>query len=237
MGIIRTYREYFWSPNQPWASVRSLVPQGLRVLHSGLMCSLRIKVSGFAPVAPYMDGEHEIGAVLVLWHDHTLPTLHLYRDKNIGTLMSRSRAGQLQAAFWRLHGFPTTWGSSTRPREAVQALREAVKTLKNGQCFAFTPDGPKGPRHVAQSGAVWIASNAGAPIIPIGVACSRPWLLATWDKYLVPGFGSRLQVHFGAPMWVPPKLSREETEAWRKRVQSAIDDADAQAARRLQSAK
>ena len=143
--------------------------------------------------------------------------------------MSKSRAGRMQAAFWRLHEFPTTWGSSTRPREAVAALRDAAKVLKGGQCFAFTPDGPKGPRHKAQPGAVWIASNSGAPVLPIGVASSREWRLPTWDKYLIPKPFARVHVHMGAPLHIPPKLSREETEAWRQRMELALKEAQIQA--------
>ncbi len=166
-----------------------------------------------------------MGALIVTWHDLTLTPLHFLRHKNIGVLMSRSRAGGMQAAFWRLYGWPTVWGSSTRKREGVQALREVLRLLRAGQSFALTPDGPKGPRHRAQPGVVYLASHAPAIIIPLGVAADRAWYLPTWDRYLIPRPWSRVHVHLGAPLEIPPQLSKLEMADWQTRVEAALDQA------------
>jgi hypothetical protein len=231
-----SFRHYFWTPGEPWRSVRSwLVPRLLQVAHSGLMCTLRISVTGGAPLPEILDNpQRELGALLVTWHDLSFLPLHFFRHRNIGVMMSHSRAGQMQAAFWNLYGFPTVWGS-TKKREGVTALREVLRSLRTGQTFAFTPDGPKGPRHKAQPGVVYLASKAPALVIPIGVAASRCWHLPTWDRYLIPKPFARIHIHLGEPVQVSPNLSREETETWRARIEAELNRANQDAQRHLQN--
>jgi lysophospholipid acyltransferase (LPLAT)-like uncharacterized protein len=232
------FRHYFWTPGEPWRTVRSwLVPRTLRVLHSTLMNTLRISVTGGAQLPQFLDNpQREQGALLVTWHDLTFMPLHLLRNKNIGVMMSASRAGQMQAAFWRLYGWPTVWGS-TKKREGIKAVREVIRLLRTGQSFAFTPDGPKGPRHHAQPGVIYFASNAPAVIIPFGVAASSAWNLPTWDRYLIPKPFSRVHIHLGEALTVPPQLSREEMEEWRLRVQSELDQVNEVARQHLENQK
>jgi lysophospholipid acyltransferase (LPLAT)-like uncharacterized protein len=188
------------------------------------MLSLRISVSGGAQLPGILDEPRERGVLFVCWHDHTFVPLHVCRRKNIGVMMSRSRTGQIQAAFWRLHGWPTVWGSAKK-REGILALRETLRLLRSGQSLAFTPDGPKGPRHEAKPGVVYMASNAPAAIIPLGVASNRFWQLPTWDRYLIPKPFARVHIHLGQPLEVPPNLSKDDMAQWQARVQDAISAA------------
>lgn len=227
------FKHYFWTTGEPWRSIRSwALPRFLRVLHSVLMCTLRITASGFEQGRPFVENNEGHGALFVLWHDHTLLPLHLFRNKNIGVMISRSRSGQVQAAFWNLYGWPTVWGS-TRKREGIQALRELLRLLRGGQSFGFTPDGPKGPRHKAQPGVLYLATHAPAAVMPIGVAAANAWRLPTWDRYLIPKPFSRVHVHLGAPLDLPDDIPREATEQWQRFIEEAIDCADTAAARAL----
>jgi lysophospholipid acyltransferase (LPLAT)-like uncharacterized protein len=224
-----SFRDYFWSRGEPWNSMRSSgVPLLFEATHSILMLSLRLSVSGAAQLPAILDRPEddlpERGALFCCWHDHTLLPLHLFRHKRIAVMMSRSRAGQMQAAFWRRYGWPTIWGSSKK-REGIQALREVVRTLRAGQSCAFTPDGPKGPRRRAHSGIVYLASNAPAAIIPLGVAADSAWKLPTWDRYLIPKPFARVHVHLGEPLLIPPAIPKAEMAAWQERVEEEIDRA------------
>lgn len=228
---MKAFRYYFWTMGEPWNSIRSwALPQLLRVIHSVLMCTLRISTSGVKNSIIAISQPQ--GVIFVTWHDLTLMPLHLFRDKNVGVMMSHSRSGQMQAAFWRLYGWPTLWGS-TKKREGIRALREMLRLLRSGQSFAFTPDGPKGPRHQAYPGVIYLASNAPAKLLPLGVAASSYWRLPTWDKYLIPKPFARVHVHIGEGVELPGDISRDQTAVWQERVKDLIDEASAEAERHL----
>jgi lysophospholipid acyltransferase (LPLAT)-like uncharacterized protein len=230
---MRKFRRYFWSTGEPWNSIRSwFLPQFLRVMHSLLMSTLKITTSGAGRSALLLD--KEIGIIYVTWHDLTLMPLHIFRHKNIGVMMSTSHSGQIQAAFWRMYGWPTTWGS-TKKREGIRALREVIRLLRSGRSFAFTVDGPKGPRHQAHAGAIYLASNAPTVVIPLGVAASHYWQLPSWDKYLIPKPFAEVHVHIGAALKVPENLSRDETAKWQEKLAEIINEANSEAQRQLDS--
>lgn len=228
---MRGFRHYFWTPGKPWSTLRQwFVPRLLRAIHSTLMCTLKISTSGAQQSLAHLDGE--MGVLFVTWHDLTLMPLHMFRHLGVGTMMSTSRSGRIQAAFFRLYGWPTVWGS-TKKREGIKALREVLRSLRAGQSFAFTPDGPKGPRHQAHPGVVYLASNAPTVLMPLGVAASNYWNLPTWDKYLIPKPFSRVHLHFGDPLALPADISREDMPRWQARITDVINEALAEAEQKI----
>lgn len=194
------------------------------------MCTLRISTSGVRQADALLN--QEIGVVFVTWHDLTLMPLHIFRHKNIGVIMSTSRSGRIQAALFRMYGWPTTWGS-TNKREGIKALREVLRLLRAGRSFAFTPDGPKGPRHQAHPGAIYLTSNAPTVLMTLTVAASSYWQLPTWDRYLIPKPFARVHVHIGDPVTVPTEIPREAMEQWQHSLTTMIEEAAVEASRQL----
>lgn len=225
-------RDAFWTPASPWGAVRTwVVPRFFEAWHSALTCTWKISSTGFSRGLPLILEKNE-GALLVCWHDKTLVPLHFLRDQNLAGMISTSRAGQLQGAFWARYGWRIVWGS-TKKRQGILALREAMRLLREGQSFAFTPDGPKGPRHKAQAGVVYMASNAPAVILPIGVGASRAWTLSTWDKHLIPKPFAHVHLHMGAPLRLPADIPKNEMPHWLQVVEDAIESADREAQRQV----
>jgi len=104
-------------------------------------------------------------------------------------------------------------------------LREVIKLLRTGQSFAFTPDGPRGPRHQVQPGVIFMATHAPTVIMPLGVAVSTAWRLPTWDQYMIPRPFARVHVHVGEALEIPPNLPRDEIEKWRGLLEEALNQA------------
>lgn len=229
-------RDFFWSQDWPWRGIRSYtVPRLLRLFHAGLMATVRLSTTGVHHMRPFLQKADagSSGALFVLWHDHTLVPLHLFRGQNIGVMMSTSRAGRMQAAFWSLYGWRIVWGSS-RKKEGITAVREVLRLVREGANCGFTPDGPKGPRHSAHGGVVYLASKAPAVVLPIAVAASDAWQLSTWDKYLIPKPFSRVHLNVGEPLHVPANLAREENEMWRVRIETALNESHRQAQKEVE---
>jgi len=223
-------RHYFWSKGEPWNSVRSwLLPQILRAAHAALMCTVRITTSGVQQARPFLEGENEgTGAIFLVWHDSMFMPMHLFRRKKMSVIASHSHSGQVAAATFGLYGMSVIWGS-TKKREGIQALRDALKVLKAGDSIGFTPDGPIGPRHHAQPGGVYLASNAPSTALPLGVAASSCWRLPTWDRHFIPKPFSRVHMHLGEPLTPPPNLTREETAEWQRTFTEAMEVAEQEA--------
>ena len=112
-------------------------------------------------------------------------------------------------------------------------MRALLAHAASGCDFGITPDGPRGPRHVFQVGAVYLASQSGLPIVPMTVSYHRFWRLKSWDQFQVPWPFSWGVLHVGEGITVPPNLDAAGLEVWRVRLETVLrkhmDDTDARA--------
>lgn len=111
------------------------------------------------------------GYVMAFWHNHLLLMVHARFRRPITALISQHRDGELIARTVGLLGARSARGSTTRGGSA--ALRESLRIANAGGTIAITPDGPKGPRHVAQPGAIALAQAARIPIIPVAFLAKK----------------------------------------------------------------
>ncbi len=109
--------------------------------------------------------------ILAFWHGRQLMLPLCYGGSRLYILISEHRDGELIHRIVRRFGFDTIRGSSTRG--GVRALRQLVRLGRSGVDLAVTPDGPRGPRCVAQPGVVELAKLTGLPILPLTVAASK----------------------------------------------------------------
>ncbi|MBI3452918.1 MAG: lysophospholipid acyltransferase family protein [Rhodospirillales bacterium] len=136
-------------------------------------------------------------------------------------LISRHRDGRLIARTIALLGFPTITGSSSRG--GATALREIVRTLKDGDCVCVTPDGPRGPRMRAAPGLVAAARLAGVPVIPATFSTTRGRELGSWDRLLFALPFGRIVFVIGEPVEVPPDADEAALEAARATVEARLN--------------
>jgi len=141
--------------------------------------------------------------VYAFWHAHQLLAMYHFRNFGIRVLVSRSQDGDYIAGALKHFGFGTVRSSTSSGK--VAALRGLARELKHRQHVAITPDGPRGPVHRAQAGAVFLAAMTGAPLVPFGCAVDRAWRLRSWDRFEIPKPFGRAVIAFGEPLNVPSK--------------------------------
>jgi lysophospholipid acyltransferase (LPLAT)-like uncharacterized protein len=213
------------------ALVSGVLPMVAALAVRALGVTLSVRAEGLEPMRPlWRTGRPLIYAV---WHGRILlvPWLNarLRRTdgaRDVRVLASRSRDGELIAAFVRRFGLQVVRGSSSRG--GVAALRALARALQAGQDVGVVPDGPRGPSCRAQAGIVSLAATTGAPIVPLGVSARPARRLRSWDRFMVPTPFARCAVVFGPAVRV---TRDDDREAVRVRVERALEDATAAADR------
>ena len=187
------------------------------VVLSGLMRTVTVHIDADAE-AGRMRAEGQ-GALYAFWHGRMLPLIFLHRERAGVVLVSQHRDGEAIARVVVKLGYIAARGSTTRG--GAKALLELVRLAREGRDIGVTPDGPRGPREVAQNGVISAARQTGLPIIPVATACDRAWEVRSWDRFTVPKPFSNVFVRYGAPIWIPHDANDGHLET----VQSGMDDA------------
>ena len=89
--------------------------------------------------------------IFCLWHNRLALSMVVHRryPGPLAALISASKDGALLAAVLGKFGVVSVRGSSSR--RGPQALLELASQAERGYDLAITPDGPRGPRYVAQT--------------------------------------------------------------------------------------
>ena len=177
-----------------------------------------------ATAALIRDGRPFIGA---FWHGRLLMIYPAWRRvlAELGAsqrrqpfvISSAHGDGQLIQLAVNRFGLKTLWGSSRRG--GAKVLREAQRTLAEGDIVVMTPDGPRGPRMRAQPGVAYLAVSTGLPVVPITFAARRHRLIGSWDRFMLIWPFARGVVAFGEP--IPPSPG-DDTEAQRRRIEERM---------------
>lgn len=165
-----------WIPPIAAAFIR-LLYASLRVRHVHLEGIERLNQSD----RPY---------ILAFWHGHLLLMCYARFRRPLRAMISQHRDGEIIARTLARFDVDSARGSTTRG--GISAMRELMRTVAAGERIAFTPDGPRGPRRIAQPGVIAAARLTGAPIVPVAVIAKK-------KSSFAPGIGSR----FPSPSRVP----------------------------------
>jgi lysophospholipid acyltransferase (LPLAT)-like uncharacterized protein len=156
-----------------------------------------------------VDGRHHYDTIVqsgrqpifAFWHGRILPATLFWRDRGIVVLTSENFDGEWIARIIGRFGYRTSRGSSSRG--GVRGLVRLTREIRSGKPAGFTIDGPRGPAHVAQPGAVWLAGATGHPLLPFHIESSRFWTARSWDRTQVPKPFSTVAIAIGEPIHVP----------------------------------
>src|SRR5882672_4430331 len=163
------------------------IKQRLLIRAADLACYLLIKFVGWTTRFEVAGWEHFEAAtknggapIYAAWHECIYLGVYFWRGRRIVYMTSRSFDGEYIARFLQRFGFGAVRGSSSRG--GPRALIEMTRLVRKGIQVGFTVDGPRGPCHVAQPGAVLLAKKTGQPILPFHVTAAWRWRPASWDR-------------------------------------------------------
>lgn len=201
-------------PVQPQPQTRTLIDWRTRlaiVLGGWLLRVLgitwRVRVYGREWLLARPAGTAPV--VYTLWHGQMLPLLWAHKART-GVIVSEHKDGEIIARIIALFGLFGVRGSSSRG--GTRALLESVQVVKQGTDMAFTPDGPRGPRHSFAPGALMLSNRAQVPLVTITGFVDRKWQLKSWDGFEIPKPFARITVLYGEPRMVDAPDARAAAE-------------------------
>lgn len=183
--------------------------------------TLRFTEVGRDKVDELWDAETPM--VFALWHDELFPLMHVRRQLEAIAVVSQSSDGELLAQVLEKLGLKTARGSSSRG--GVKALLKVAKMMRDTRYLAvITVDGPRGPRHEAKEGAVFLAQRGKAKVVPVRIGMSKSYIFQkAWDKFQVPLPFAKIKIIFGEPYDLGEgDLNAEFLETERQRLENKL---------------
>lgn len=154
--------------------------------------------------------------IVALWHQNI--SASLLHKTSTAALFSSSKDGQLA------HDLLTA-----NDKIAIKRQKSYLKTLNLlkeaavHKHLSFTIDGGHGPIYQCKPGVILTASKLGLPIVPFNISISRKIIVhSAWDKHQIPLPFSTITYYHGEPLWIPPKISREEVEKFQRELEQRI---------------
>jgi len=176
----------------------------------------------------FFDGAPPGPAIYCVWHNRLGLSMTAYygfvKKRNhtagLAAMVSASKDGGFLASILECFKVQPVRGSSSR--RGPQALLELSTWARRGYDMALTPDGPRGPRYVVQSGVMSLAQVTGLPIIP--VSYNLNWKIQTnsWDGFQIPLPFSRCEMIFEQPIRVPREALDPDREVLRKQLEQVL---------------
>lgn len=169
-----------------------------------------------------LENRHTRPVIFCLWHNRLAISMLVHRRfrRKLTALVSASRDGALLTAVLSKFGVEHVRGSTSR--RGPQALLELTRQAKRGYDLAVTPDGPKGPRYVVQTGVVALAQVTGLPIIAVTCNTRWKWCTRSWDRFQIPLPLSRCELILSRPVHVPQSAGESDRERYRAELEQKL---------------
>jgi lysophospholipid acyltransferase (LPLAT)-like uncharacterized protein len=183
------------------------------------------------PEIPRSFWEKGIPAIGAFWHGRLLMMPIVYKGKKLSFLVSSHRDGQVVGKALKRFGFQAILGSTTR--KGFSGFKKMVKAY--GADIAIVPDGPRGPRHQVQIGAIELAKLTGRAVVPLTFSASKRKVFDTWDQFLLPYPFSKGVFMWGEPIRVAPNEDRVHLEEKRLLLERRLNELTERADRYFES--
>ena len=110
---------------------------------------------------------------------------------------------------------------------------EMIKELNAGGEVMIIPDGPRGPDRKFKLGAIKLATETGAVLVPFSFSARRKKILHSWDRFEMFLPFTKIAAVYGEPIEIPRNLSPDLLEAERLRAEKIMLEFDARVDRRF----
>lgn len=178
-----------------------------------------------ASLTPYVRGE--LPAIFCFWHGRMIAQPFLNPPLPMYVLMSAHRDGVFIGTVMRCFGIRMVAGS--RSRTGANALRGLMEITGRGHNISITPDGPRGPAQMAASGAAYLASKSGHPLIAVTFSATRHRRIRSWDRFMLPLPFGRIHFIVAEPQIVPREVSDAVISEHTARLEETLNRITAEA--------
>jgi len=142
-------------------------------------------------------------------------------------LVSPSEDGEIIAQIITRWGYKALRGSSSH--SIIRAWNEMKRELEKGGELIIVPDGPRGPGRKMKPGAVKLAKETGAYLVPFTFSSSKRKTLKTWDRFVIPRPFTRFVAVYGNPIAVESNLNHEGLGKKIREVEESMNRLDQEA--------
>ncbi|MDD9305103.1 MAG: lysophospholipid acyltransferase family protein [Desulfobacter sp.] len=160
--------------------------------------TFRLKVENEDQWMTLVKENHTV--LLCTWHQQFFSAIRhfkTYSRLNPGLMISQSRDGDLISGVANRTGWHTPRGSSSRGgKQAMEAMIDHIHEF--GFC-AHILDGPRGPIGKVKPGAIKMALETDAWVVPFFTRADKAWFFNSWDRFMLPKPFSRVTLSFSQP--------------------------------------
>lgn len=161
--------------------------------------------------------------LLCTWHQQFFSVIRHFKTYDTfrpSLMISQSSDGDIIAGIARLSGWRPVRGSSSK--DGKIALDEMTKRLKAGGLAGHIMDGPRGPVGKVKAGAIRLALDADAVIVPFYIFADRAWFFNSWDKFFIPKPFAKVTLRYDAPITIHKPESEIDFEMQRKKIEDIM---------------
>jgi len=151
--------------------------------------------------------------IFAIWHQNLFAGILAQVGHPHVVIVSKSKDADPVAYVCRTRGNVVTRGSSRskdgRDKGGKQAKDEMIEHIKGGLPGAVTVDGPLGPAKKVKSGILYMARDAGVPVVPYLAIPQSYWSFNSWDKFRLPKPFSKIIIYYGNPIPVTEEINQQ----------------------------
>lgn len=101
-------------------------------------------------------------------------------------------------------------------------MKQMISYLKETGLAAHIVDGPRGPMGKVKAGAIRIALEAEAAIVPFYITADRAWYFNSWDKFVLPKPFSKVTLTYGEIIKLNENPTQKDFESMRQLLESTM---------------